>query len=180
MAGPGDLFATAEELLVAAAEALDTIPDLLGTAFDGAPARQFVAPGNIVHDCCEQLAVWVNPVGEGARSPGTLAPNFQIVRPTLRVHATRCVPTGKIVGKQYVPPEASAITAAAEQIHADGWALWNHIFNLLNAEPDALLFTRCADLVRWSMTALTPSGGCAGWEMQFAVGLDGYREDLAT
>jgi hypothetical protein len=180
MAGPGDLFAAAEELLVAAAEALDTIPDLLGTSFAGAPDRQYISPGNVVHDCCEQLAVWVNPVGEGARSPGTLAPGFQITRPTLRVHATRCVPTGTIVGKRYVPPTTTALSAAAEQIHADGWAMWNHFFNLLNAQPEALLFSKCADLVNWGMTALTPSGGCAGWELFFTIGLDGYREELTT
>lgn len=180
MAGPGDLFAAADELLLASAEALDTIPDLLGTAFDGAPERQLISPGAPVHDCCEQLAVWVQPVGAGARSPATLAPDMQITRPTLRVHATRCVPTGRIVQKQYVPPSAASITAAAEQVHADGWALWNHIFNLINAEPDALLFSKCLDLVQWGMQAITPSGGCAGWEMQFTIGLDGYHEDLST
>lgn len=178
--GPGDLFATAQELLLASAEALDTVPELLGTSFFGAPERQFISPGNVVHDCCEQLAVWVNPIGTGARSPGTSAPDMQIIRPTLRVHATRCVPTGKIVGKKYEPPDPVLLSAAAEQIHADGWALWNHLFNLINAEPDALLFTKCLDLVNWSMAALTPGGGCAGWEMQFTVGLGGYPEDLST
>jgi hypothetical protein len=179
VAGPGDLFETADELLLAAAEALDTIPDLLGTGFDGAPERQFVAPGNVVHDCCEQLAVWVNPIGEGARSPGTLSPNIQIIRPTLRVHATRCVPTGRIVQRAYVPPDPALLSGAAQQVHADGWALWNHIFNMLNTDPP-LLFSKCQDLVQWRMLALTPSGGCAGWEMQFTVGLDGYHEELAT
>ena len=179
MAGPGDLFATADELLMAAAEALDTIPDLLGTEFLGAPDRQYVSPGNVVHDCCEQLAVWVNPVGEGARSPQTFVPDMQITRPTLRVHATRCVPTGRLVNKRYVPPDAELLSAAAEQHLADGWALWNHTLNMLNTDPP-LLFSKCSDLVRWSMRALTPSGGCAGWEMEFTVGLDGYNEDLTT
>ena len=122
----------------------------------------------------------VSQIGEGARSPGTLAPDFQITRPVFRVHSTRCVPTGKIVGKQYVPPDAAAITAASAQIEADGWALWNHIFNLLNAEPEPLIFSKCADLVQWSMLTLNPSGGCAGWEMQFTVGVAGYREDMVT
>lgn len=180
MAGPGDLFATAEELLLAAAEALDTIPDFLGTSFDGAPERQVIYYGNVVHDCCSQLAVWVQPVSEGARSPSTLAPDMQIVRPTFHVHATRCVPTGRIVNRQYVAPTAAAITASAEQVLADGWALWNHLLNLINAEPDALLFSKCGDLVNWSMLALSPLGGCAGWDMQFTVGLDGYNEDLTT
>ncbi len=179
MAGPGDLFAAAEELLVASAEALDTIPDFLGSSFAGAPERQLIAPGIPVHDCCEQLVVWVSQIGEGARSPGTLAPTMQITRPTLRVHSTRCVPTGRIEKgtNRYIPPEASVVTAAAEQVEADGWALWNHCFNLIN---DDLLFTKCLDLVQWSMLSLNPSGGCAGWEMQFTIGLDGYRETLGT
>jgi hypothetical protein len=177
VAGPGDLFETANDLLLAAAEALDTVPDLLGTGFLGAPTRQFVAPGNPVHDCCEQLAVWVNPVGAGARSPGTLAPDFMLARPTFRVEATRCIPQGKIVAKQYVPPLASALTASAEQHLADGWALWNHIFNLVNAD---LLFQKCLDMVQWNMTVITPSGGCVGWALTFVVGVDGYREVLTT
>lgn len=179
MGAPTDLFDTANELLLAAAEALDTIPDLVGTHLVGAPDRQLVGYGTPVHDCCEQLVVWVNPVGEGARSPSVTVPDFQIVRPTLRIHATRCVPTGQIVAKQYVPPEAEAVSAASEQILSDGWALWNHLFNMLNTEPP-LLFTKCQDLVRWSMTSIQPAGGCGGWEMQFTVGLDGYREDLQT
>jgi hypothetical protein len=180
MAGPDDLFETANELLMAAAEALDTLPDLLGSAYSGAPDRQLVSPGNVVHDCCEQLAVWVNPVGEGARSGNVMVPDMQVIRPTLRVHATRCVPTGRVSDGKYIPPAAALVTASAQQVHADGWALWNHIFNLLNNDPEPLLFTKCIDLVRWSMSALTPSGGCAGWEMQFTVGLGGYPEDLST
>ncbi len=182
MPGPGDLFATAEELLVASAEALDTIPDILGTSFAGAPERQLIAPGIPVHDCCEQLVVWISQIGVGARTPTTLAPDMQINRPTFRVHITRCVPTGRIdkTTKRYIPPEADAITAASEQVEADGWALWNHIFNLINATPEPLLFTKCNDLVQWSALSLNPSGGCAGWEMQFTLGVDGYREVLMT
>lgn len=177
MAGPGDLYDAAHDLLLAAAEALDSIPDLLGTGFDGAPDRQFVSPGLPVHDCCSQLAVWVNPVGAGARSPTVLAPDFMLARPTFRVHATRCLPTGRIVSKRYVPPPAADLDAAGEQHLADGWALWNHTFNLVNAD---LLFQKCLDMVAWSMTSITPGGGCGGWELQFTVGLDGYREDLST
>jgi hypothetical protein len=175
--GPGDLFETANDLLMASAEALDTVPELLGTHLLGAPERQLISPGNPVHDCCEQLVVWVNPLGTGARTPQTLEPEMHITRPTFRVHATRCVPSGKIVGKKYVPPSAESLTESAEQLLADGWALWNHINNLMRAD---LLFSQCGDLVNWSSQALSPLGGCAGWEMQFTIGLDGYNEDLAT
>jgi hypothetical protein len=177
MAGPGDLFDTATDLLLASAEALDTIPDALGTGFLGAPDRQFVSPGDPVHDCCEQLAVWVNPIGAGARSPQTLAPDFQIARPTFRVHATRCTPTGRLEGKRYIPPDPALLSASAEQHLADGWALWNHIFNLVNAE---LLFQKCGDMVQWTAQVITPMGGCFGWELSFGVLVDGYREVLTT
>lgn len=180
MADAGDLFATCEELLAAAAEALDTVPDQLGTDLLGAPERQLIMYGAPIHDCCEQLVVWVNPVGAGARSPNVMAPDFQVVRPTFRVHATRCAPKealGAIVNKRYVVPEAEAITEFTRQVHADGWALWNHIFNLVNAD---LLFTKCGDMVQWGMTSITPMGGCGGWELQFTVQLDGYQEELTT
>ncbi len=179
MSDPGALFDTAAELLEVAAGALDSVPEQLGTDLLGAPERQLIAYGVPVHDCCEQLVVWVNPVGEGARSPTTLSPVFQIIRPTLRIHATRCVPTGRIVGKQYVPPEAEDVTEASRQILADGWALWNRLFNAINTDPP-LLFSKCSDLVSWSMQSITPGGGCGGWEMQFTVALDGYSEVLAT
>jgi len=179
MSDAGALFDTAQELLEAAAGALDSVPEQLGTDLVGAPERQLIAYGVPVHDCCEQLVVWVNPVGEGARSPGTLSPVFQIVRPTLRIHATRCVPTGRIEGKRYVPPEAEDVTEASRQILSDGWALWNRIFNMINTDPP-LLFSKCSDLVNWGMQSITPSGGCGGWEMQFTVALDGYPEELAT
>lgn len=180
MADAGDLYDQAVELLEAAAGALDSVPEQLGTDLLGAPERQLVGYGVPVHDCCEQLVVWVDPVGEGARSPGTLAPVFQIIRPTFRIHATRCVPTGRIVAKQYVPPPAEDVNEASRQILSDGWALWNRIFNMLNAEPEPLIFSHCADLVQWSMRSITPLGGCGGWEMQFTVAMDGYREELAT
>lgn len=176
MPGPGDLFDQAHELLLAAAEALDTIPDQLGTGYLGAPERQLISPGQPVLDCCEQLAVWVNPLAEGTRSPGLKAADMRINRPTLRVLATRCVPTGKIVSKRYVPPPADELTTAGMQHLADGWALWNHLFNLINAE---LLFEKCIELVGWGGTPLA-SGGCAGWELFFSVGIDGYNEVLAT
>jgi len=177
VAGPGDLFETANDLLLAAAEALDTVPDFLGTGFLGAPDRQFIAPGNPVHDCCEQLAVWVNPVGAGSRSPGTLAPVMQITRPTLRVHATRCVPTGRLVGKQYVPPTPEVLSASAEQHLADGWALWNHIFNLIRAEQ---LFIKCSKIIWDGLRSITPQGGCGGYTLTLRVEKDGYDEVIST
>lgn len=105
MAGPGDLHGLCEELLAAAAEALDTIPDLMDTTYAPAPGRQFVSPGLPVIDCCELLATWADPISEGARSRQVLAADMHISRPTINLIVTRCVPTGRIDGKTYVPPD---------------------------------------------------------------------------
>src|SRR5262249_45264703 len=107
---------------------------------------------------------------------------MQIIRPTFRIHATRCVPTGHLdkVRKIYIPPDADRVTEASRQILADGWALWNRLFNMINADPEPLIFSHCMDLVNWGMQSITPGGGCGGWEMQFTVAVDGYGEDLST
>ena len=177
MPDPGDLFAQAEELLQAAAEALDTIPDYLGSGFLGAPERQFISPGLPVADCCEMLTVWVDPLGEGARTRQTLAATVRINRPTLNLLALRCIPTGKVQGKTYIPPSTAELNAASEQHLADGWALWNHLFNMV---IEGFLFEACHDLAWNPGLSQTPSGGCGGWRLGFSVGLDGYPEDLTT
>jgi hypothetical protein len=177
MAGPGDLHDLCLELLDAGAEALDTLPDLLDTTYAGAPLRQFVSPGLPVLDCCELLATWADPISEGARTRQTLAADMHISRPTVNLIVTRCVPTGRVEGKEYVPPDPDDLTAAAAQVNADGWAVWTHLFNLLQED---LLFAKCHDLLWNTAPAMTPSGGCAGWRFSFTVGLDGYEETLAT
>ena len=178
MPGPGDLHVYVEELLAAGAEALDTIPDIEGTSLLGAPDRQFVSPGLPVADCCEMLTTWVDPLGEGSRSRQTLTANFRINRPRINLMILRCVPSGRVANKTYIPPSADALTASAEQIHADGWAIWNHLFNLIAAE---LLFDgRCVDLLWDPALSQTPSGGCGGWRFGLFVGIPGYPEDLGT
>lgn len=180
MAGPGDLHAVAQELLDAASEALDAIPDLLDDTYAGAPERQFVSPGLPVIDCCELLATWVDPIAVAARSPQVLAADLQVTRPTFNLIVTRCIPMGRMEGSEYIPPTAAQLTAAAAQTDADAWAIWNHIWNLLQAEPDALIFSKCFDLIWNAASAQVPSGGCAGWRFSFTAGLDGYSEDIGT
>jgi hypothetical protein len=66
---------------------------------------------------------------------------------------------------------------SAEQLNADAWALWTHIFNLLHA---GLLFETCGE-VHWDgLRSFGPQGGCGGWTMQLRVSLDGYEEVLST
>jgi hypothetical protein len=171
------LHVACEELLAAGVEALDSIPDHLGTTFVGAPERVFVSPGAPAIDCCEMLATWTAAIGEGPRSPATQAAVASVNRPQIQLLSLRCIPQGAVVAKKYVPPSADQLTATAEQIHADGWAIRNHLVNLIAAGE---LFSTCDDFTWGTAPVQDPSGGCAGWRFLFNVEVQGYAEELGT
>jgi len=182
MPGPGDLHAFAEALLDACVEALDTIPIYEPDLF-GAPERQIISPGTPVWDCCEQLAVHVPLVGEAFTTPGGLdagrrASRARINHVSVTATITRCVPTGaEGQSGDYQPPTPAALSAAAEQIHADGWALFNHLFNM---KSSAELLTLCDEMFFDGVIAVVPSGGCAGWTVPVRAVIDGYNELLGS
>lgn len=172
--GPTDLHALAVEFLDACTEALDTIPTY-DASLAGAPARRFVAPGTVALDCCDQLAVNVGILSEGSSAPGIpKASTARINRVTLIATISRCVPSPDA---NLNPPPALAIEEAAEQINADKWALWNHIYNLIG---DGLLFDKCCDVVWGPLSPLQPSGGCGGSTLNITVCFDGYQEVQGT
>lgn len=169
--GPGDLYALAQEFLTACEDALDTIPTL-EPGLVGSPARAFVSPGQSADDCCPQLTVWPGPV----REDPSLLPNQDQDCParrnlvTLTARIIRCVPKGP-------EPSADELQTAAEQIDADGWALWNNLYNLRCAGA----FSTLCDSVIWTgLTPIVPSGGCGGWQLTAQVQLDGYPEEIGS
>lgn len=171
MAGvdPGDLFELAEELLEACVDALDTIPDYLPT-LDGAPTRAFVAPGLPAADCCPQLTVHSVGVIEdqlGAAVPGRSYMTTRMNQVTLAVTLFRCADMS-----QQIPPQ-SELVAAATQHEADGWALWNHLYNM---QRNGELFPECGEVKFGQLLSMPPSGGCVGWTWTVEVALDGYEE----
>ena len=171
--GPGDLYQHADELLFVCVDALNTIPTYEPT-LDGAPDRYFVAPGQPAADCCPQLTVHVGPIGEFFSSaPPPKASDARINRVQFIATLFRCVPTLTAGGN---PPDLHDQAAAAEQIDADGWALWNHVWNLVR---NGTLFARCNPFVQ-SMTPLVPSGGCGGWILTVSAHIDGYEETSGT
>jgi hypothetical protein len=183
MAGPGDLFVLAGVLLSAGAEALDTIPTFDAT-LAGAPERQLICHGPPAHDCCEQLSVFVPLMAEGDTTPGGLdagkraSRNARINHVTLTLEITRCVPIGtESTTGTYTPPTAQSITDSTEQIHADGWALWNHLFNLKSSEQ---LLSLCDGMFFDGIIAVAPLGGCAGWIVPLRAQLGGYQELLGS
>jgi hypothetical protein len=178
----GDLQDLAQAYLDACAEALDTIPPW-NAALLGAPVRKFVSAGQPVWDCCEQLTVHVPGIVEGDTSPSGLSSGRRytygrINHVILEATITRCVPTGAESGTgSYKPPSAASLGAAGVQHNADGWALWNHLFNL---QSSGLFLTLCDEVFFEGITSAVPAGGCAGWIAIIRAYLGGYNESLST
>jgi hypothetical protein len=180
--GPTDLHELGVEFRDAMVEALATIPFDDPTLL-GAPSRAYVSPGLPVFDCPEMLAVHLTPILELEASPIGLAAakRVRLAHITyVRVTGTiiRCVPTGmnEKTGN-YVVPGTVELETAAKQIHADAWALWNHLWNLIHAGE---LLPRCSGVIFEGMTQVIPMGGSAGWEIRIRAQLDGYQEMLGS
>ncbi len=170
-----DLYGLAADLLAAAEEALDTLP-LIAPAFEGAPERSFVSAGTPALDCCPQLTVHVAAVTEAATAPFGLATgnrdrSGRINHVSLIVTIARCVQGLSQKGME--APDVIDLDATAQQVDADGWALWNHIWSMWAAGE---LFTVCGEVFFDGLRALNSDGGCAGWTLAIRVALDGYND----
>jgi hypothetical protein len=178
---PLDLYALAQELLDACVDALDTIPDS-DPLLSGAPTRRFVSPGQPADDCCDQLTVRVSRIGDADTTPGGLGASKRIPigkqnHVVFIVRSTRCIPTGVDPKGGYSAPEPEELDASSQQLYADAWALWNHIYNLLRAGE---LLTLCSKVFFDGLTETPPLGGCGGWDMIIRVALDGYEETFGS
>lgn len=178
MPGPTDLHDLADDFLQALVDSLNTIP-AADPLLAGAPDRSFINPGVPVWDCCEQLVVFDPSIGEQSTSPssppGATARRHVFGRiPLVRLvgTVTRCIPQGNVVGTKYTPPTPEALTASAAQHHADGWAIYNGIFNRLG--QGLLGGGRCSEAAWEGLEAVTPAGGCGGWTLTIRFQLDGY------
>jgi hypothetical protein len=174
--GPGDLYELAAELLDVCTEALDSIPGFPGLdGLDGAPEYRFVSDAAPIADCCDDgmLAVHVNNVTDRfSREAKPESPKLNV--PSLIVTVLRCLPMGSGDGDSYTPPTAAEVAASAQQTLADGWALWNHIYNAIRAET---FLTRCGRASFVSMQSIRPGDGqCGGWQLAFLAQLDGYED----
>lgn len=180
--GPFDLHALLEDYLAAIVAALDTIPDHEADLpsedqheLDGAPPRSFVSPQAPPTDCCPQLGVYAAQVTNahaGVKAGEPRVPSILLVGV---LH--RCVPIGKGEGAKWTPPTVIEQEDAARQLNADGWAMWNHIWNLIDAKQ---FLTACQGVVFESLVSIPQSGGCAGWQLTVRVQLDGYAETITT
>lgn len=170
--GPTDLQDLCTDLLSAAIDALDTIPTF-DPDLSGAPLRAYVSPGLPALDCCDQLTVHAQQILDKPISPGGLQAgkkcSARLAEVGLVVTITRCIP---VLGENDDWPPTAAMEAASEQVNADAWALWEHIYALVCAEA---LFSLCKEVFWDGLTALVPQGGCGGWVVNLRVTLDGYE-----
>lgn len=167
-----DAHEIGEEILAVAAAALDEIPDF-DSALLGAPDRQLVTPGLPVDDCCEQLAVHIDPfgslVGRDTKNVGWML--------TARYSITlgRCVPAPTKSAGKIVLPSVADLAAFARQINADGWALHNGLHGAVLRD---YLGDRCGKVSFGPVSARDPSGGCGGWTAEITLTIDGYETAL--
>ena len=167
--GPNDAHLLAAQFLAACQESLNTIPALV-TGYGGAPSRAFISPGQPALDCCDQLAVHIGPITDGRTSgQAPSAPKAKINHVTLFATITRCIEG--MEGTTF--PPAESLTESAKQIDLDKWALWNHLFFMLEQGE---LFDKCGDVQFVSLTPLLPQGNCGGSLLTVRVSLDGYEE----
>jgi hypothetical protein len=176
MATIGDLDALAHVVLDTAAEALDTVNAYDATLL-GAPTRKFVSPGQPVIEvgCCDQLTVFVPQIitTQMEERPQLGALNF----PMFHIQISRCIPSGFDMMGNYKPPSITALEGPATQLHADAWALWNHLYW---AQSSGLIRSLCDQVFFDGINAMPPSGGCAGWIAQLRCQLDGYPVVFGT
>lgn len=174
MAGPSDLFDTAQELLAAAAAALETTPG-------GGIAYQAVWQGLPVWDCPPMLTVHA---GGPSIAPTTAGP---VLGPMQRIVVTgevnivsftvtvlRCVPSLLQRGQSTVLPSAADETASSQVCYADAWAVWNY---LKNAHRAGTLFQRPSGRREFALIQALPlrtSGAAGGWEIHVGVEVGGY------
>ncbi len=170
MATVSDVFDIAEAFLAASVDALNL------TAA-GAPDRAFVAPGDPVLDCCDQLTVHTQAIGDIGlfAGNGALAPADRIQRGgavfvTLVIQITRCVAVSTESGGKLTPLSPAAQQASAEIIDEDGWALW---LGLSDALKHGDLHEICSGAERLGGVKLQPQGGCGGWVFTYRYPIEG-------
>ena len=166
-----DLHDQCVALLEAASDALDTIP---GSAPElaGAPERKFVSAGTPVLDCCDQLTVHVGPIVEDPLSPSSPGSGQRARFGARKNQVLLTVTIGRCMDLSALPtpPPVATLEADAEQHNADGWALWNQLWNMVRSGE---LFTLCSDS-KPELRPLAPAGGCSGWTMAYRVWIEGY------
>lgn len=167
------LFESAGALLLVAEDALAETPA-------GVPERSYVAPAEPAFDCCPFLTVHVPALteaptgtGPGGVSPGHRTMRGSIILVTYNVLAIRCAPEASGSGL----PATASIEAVAEQVQADGWALWNRLRSAVASEE---IFGTCSEVYFDGGASVPEQGGCIGWRFIIRASLPGYTSEASS
>lgn len=169
MPGPTDLYDVAEELLDAAADALDT---LSAAGLKGAPSRQFVSPATPVFELCDQLTVTWALTQPDPSQPGQPSGQQKVGRVnlvTFLIAVSRCAQQPQ--GKNALP--TTILSQQSQQVYADAWVVWSAIYW---KSRDNTLFgaDRCAVRNLQGGLPVDPQPGVIGSLTTFQTELDGF------
>lgn len=169
MATINDIFDVEQAFLAAAVAALE-LTDA------GAPPRQIISPGQPALDCCGQVAVWAQTLGEtdfqhgqGALAAASRIRSGGLPQLLISIQATRCHLGLKAIEKGDLPSPAD-ITATARIVDQDGWALRNHIAWELR---HGALADLCNGVEMLGGEKMIPQGGCVGWGFAYRYPIEG-------
>ena len=158
-----------------AKELLDDCHDALLTTSGGATTYEHVNPGTPSLDCCDSLIVYVNPLGAEPHGGGAAyEEGHQSQRggrlnvATFKILVTRCLEQPS----DGAPLPDADLNAAAQEVDADVWAIWNYLTALYRA--GSLFQGACSDVWFVNAIPLEPQGGCIGWTITIRAAIDGY------
>jgi hypothetical protein len=166
-----DLYDALEEFFEVCKQALADTPG-------GLPECAYISEGPPAWDSCPCLIVYAAgpTVGDTLPLQPTLQPLHRIALArqvnivAMTALALRCSPLIHDDGETLPTPDEHA--AAAREINADSWALWNH---LRHAKKTGALFPpREREFSLEPSVSLNPEGGAAGCAVTIRVELDGY------
>lgn len=163
MAGQDALYAVAQAVLASTVTALDTYGK-------GAPALQYVAPGQPAYDC-EQLTVHYQSLAE-APTRGAAGQLGTMRRSPLGLILHQPLLAVTVLRECVVPEEpgdaAEQLDALAQTTMDDGWMLWRWYHS---RHRDGSLFSQCSEVQFLPGVPVVPGGGIYGWVFGFAVTL---------
>lgn len=170
------LYEVAEELLAAAAAALEDSPG-------GPLVHKAVWPGAPAFDCPEALYVYMTgpavadtyPLQPPLQPMQRLVTTGQVDLVSYTIQVIRCVPVIGGDEQTITLPSEDAVSASARICYGDAWAIWNY---LSHAHREGLLFQVPSGRREFEILPVTPlatSGGVGGFIIPVRVQVPGYR-----
>lgn len=162
------------DLQTTVSEVLEATVALLAQTSGGPVDRAYVSPGEPALDCCPQLTVHVDSIGEAETVSGSpLSPGIRYrtgrqTLATILITLARCIPIPK--ADEVLAP--AVLEAAAAVVNEDAWMVWTQLYR---QQQDGSLFGLCDEVFFDALAPLAPQGGCAGWVMQVRVAIPGFR-----